>query len=341
MKFLKYSLISIVSLLLLMLVISFFLSKEMRTERSIHVNAKPSTIFPIINNFKQWKIWSPWHQKDTATLYTFGEIETGKGAKLDWNSNHPDVGKGTLFIEDSRLDSVVDFVLEMKNAGKAYSRVLLTPTDSGTLINWSFYKSTDGMPIWAVPFTKIIMPFMEGFIGPNFENGLLNIKKYLESNPLISIGNYDAEIREFGGLNYVGIRSKIKGADIGATLEKQYATLLEELKKKNIQCTGNPFTINYFAKGDTFDMMAAIPCSEPNSYNPPVVSASLAPNKWLVVKYFGSYEQIGPIYSKGFEYLAHQKYKPVGAPMEFYFTDPTTEPDTSKWYTELVFPFME
>jgi effector-binding domain-containing protein len=236
---------------------------------------------------------------------------------------------------------VVDFALEMKNAGKAHSRFQLTPTDSGTLVNWSFHKSTDGMPFWTVPFTKLMLPFMAGFVGPNFENGLFNLKKYLEANPQITIGNFDAEIRAFGGLNYVGIRSKIKGADIGATLEKYYATLLDELKKKNIQCTGNPFTINYFAKGDTFDIMAAIPCSEPNSYNPPVVSASLASNKWLVVKYYGSYEQIGPIYSKGFEYLAHQNYKPVGAPLEFYFTDPTTEPDTSKWYTELVFPFME
>ncbi|MBP7510652.1 MAG: GyrI-like domain-containing protein [Bacteroidia bacterium] len=341
MKYFKYTLLTLISILVILILVSFFLPNENSIERSIQINAKPSNVFTPINNLKLWTNWSPWHHLDTNTQYTYNEIETGKGAKYIWKSNHFEVGNGTLTIENAALDSFVDIVLEMNNAGKGYARFLLTPNDSGTFVKWSFYKSSKDMPFFMVPFAKLMLPFMDKFIGTNFENGLKYLKKHVESNPKIAIGNFEGEIRDFSGLNYIGIRSKIKGSEIGNTLDQYFKTLLEELKKKNIQCTGNPFTINYFAKGDTFDIMAAIPCSEPNSYNSPIVSSALPANKWLVIKYYGSYDKIGATYSQGFEYLAHQNYKPVGAPMEFYFTDPKTEQDTSKWYTEIVFPFME
>ncbi|MDZ4668189.1 MAG: SRPBCC family protein [bacterium] len=341
MKLLKYTGIALASLFLILLIVSIFLPSEKTIERSIHINAKPARIFPLINEFKQWNKWSPWHQKDTNTQYTYNNVESGKGATLTYKSAHSEVGHGVLTIHNSSLDSLVELTLEMDNAGKATRTFLLQETDSGTNLTWRFYKTTKDMPIYVVPFTKLILPFIENFVGPDYESGLANLKRYMEANPVISIGDFDAEIRDFSGLNYVGIRSKIKGENISATLEIFYANLLEELKKKNIKTSGNPFTINYFARGDTFDIMAAIPCDEPNSYNPPIVSGNLPANKWLVIKYLGAYNQIGTLYSKGFEYLAHQNYKPVGAPMEFYFTDPKTELDSNKWYTELVFPFME
>jgi hypothetical protein len=39
--------------------------------------------------------------------------------------------------------------------------------------------------------------------------------------------------------------------------------------------------------------------------------------------------------------LAAENLKPSGAPLEFYLTNPSMEPDSNKWVTELVFPFIE
>ena len=39
--------------------------------------------------------------------------------------------------------------------------------------------------------------------------------------------------------------------------------------------------------------------------------------------------------------LPKKKETANGAPWEFYITDPTTEPDSSKWKTELFLPVAE
>lgn len=68
-----------------------------------------------------------------------------------------------------------------------------------------------------------------------------------------------------------------------------------------------------------------------------IKKGKLESGKALVIKYYGDYMNTGKVYLPAFEYLSSQGMKATGAPLEFYITDPTTEKDTTKWLTEIVF----
>jgi len=65
MKFIKFLLIGLVSLVLLLIIFSFFLSEKGKiVERSIVIDAPKDIVFSQINDLKKWEKWSPWGAKD-------------------------------------------------------------------------------------------------------------------------------------------------------------------------------------------------------------------------------------------------------------------------------------
>lgn len=340
MKALKYIAITLLGLVLLILLVSFFLPSKTHVERSIIINAKPKYVFELVSNFKNWNQWSPWYKKDTTAVYTFGEIVEGTGAKFSWKSNNPDVGNGGMEIVGIVPDQKVEIELtfdEFKN------RADFTLSDeAGSIkLTWSFDSDTDKLPFYWVPMSKIFGLMMDGMLGPDYEEGLKSIKAIAETKVDLQIGGFDAEIRESKELNYLGIRSQLKEEEIGSTLEKQYTFLLDLINKLAAKQSGPPFTINYAAKGKLFDMAACIGVESPVSSSEPVMAGKLEAGKQLVIKYKGAYEKMGPLYAEGFKYMVQNNLKASGPPMEFYITDPMLEADTSQWLTELVFPFKD
>lgn len=54
--------------------------------------------------------------------------------------------------------------------------------------------------------------------------------------------------------------------------------------------------------------------------------------------HMGPYEKLPESWNHTMTWLKDSEYEAVGAPMEVYWTDPGTEPDQSKWRTEIVYP---
>jgi len=64
-------------------------------QRSVSVQAKPEKIFPWINDFHQWKSWSPYENKDPAMKRSYSGAADGKGAVYGWEGNK-NVGSGRM-----------------------------------------------------------------------------------------------------------------------------------------------------------------------------------------------------------------------------------------------------
>ena len=58
----------------------------------------------------------------------------------------------------------------------------------------------------------------------------------------------------------------------------------------------------------------------------------------LVVSHFGNYTELGSTYTLIMKYLEENKLETNGAPWEEYVTDPSKEPDMTKWDTKIYFP---
>jgi uncharacterized protein YndB with AHSA1/START domain len=68
-----------------------------RIERSSVINAPPEKVFALINDFQQWRGWSPWENKDPNLKRTYSGAERGKGAVYAWEGNK-NVGSGRMEI---------------------------------------------------------------------------------------------------------------------------------------------------------------------------------------------------------------------------------------------------
>ena len=82
-----------------------------RVERTAVINASPETIFAQINDFRNWRAWSPWETKDPQMRTSYSGAAEGQGAVYEWDGNSS-VGMGRMDITDSTPFRLVRITLD-------------------------------------------------------------------------------------------------------------------------------------------------------------------------------------------------------------------------------------
>ena len=175
MRFIKRFLLTILFTLALLAAIGLLLPDRARVERSIAVDAPPSAVFPLISNFREFNRWSPWFTRDPAAEFRYSTPAAGKGASMSWRSTNPAVGHGRQRIVAARRDEMVKILLEFEGQDGAYSTFLLAPADGGSTLSWRF-ETQFGFELVG----RHLGLFLDRWIGPEFEQGLANIKRLAE-----------------------------------------------------------------------------------------------------------------------------------------------------------------
>ena len=145
--------------------------------RTATIAAPPEKIFPLINDLRQWRAWSPYEKKDPAMKRTYGAAaNVGVGATYEWDGDG-DVGSGRIAITDSTPPSLVRLDLDMIKPFAAHNIVEFTieRKDGATQVTWLING--------AVPYpAKILHVFfdMDAMIGRDFETGLADLKAAAE-----------------------------------------------------------------------------------------------------------------------------------------------------------------
>ncbi|NVJ67324.1 MAG: SRPBCC family protein [Gammaproteobacteria bacterium] len=178
MKFLKWFLIILVSLLIILAVVGFFLPQKVHLERSIIIGANRDTVFTQINSMQNFNQWSPWYKLDPNANYQYSGPDAGKGNRMSWSSQDPNVGKGSQEIVESQYPSLVRTELlfgDDPNPGYAeFSIEEITYTQ--TRVTWGF-DADFGNNIVGRYFGL----FLESMLGPQYEEGLKALKEQVES----------------------------------------------------------------------------------------------------------------------------------------------------------------
>lgn len=147
-----------------------------RVQRAVVVNAGADKIFPLIDDFRQWALWSPYENKDPMMKRTFGATTKGRGATYAWDGNG-EVGAGDMTIIDSAPASRVAIKLNMVKPISASNDVSFTlqPQGDATQVTWSMQGPA--------PFiSKVMQVFvnMDKMVGGDFEVGLAKLKSAAE-----------------------------------------------------------------------------------------------------------------------------------------------------------------
>jgi hypothetical protein len=170
--------IAIVLALLIAVTLIYAATKpdSFRIERSTTIKAAPEKIFALINEFKQWEVWSPWEKIDPALKRTYSGAASGVGAIYEWSGNK-DIGQGRMEIVESAPSAKVSLKLDFATPFEAHNRVDFTLAQQGdtTTVTQAMYGPSPYM-------SKLMTLFfsMDKMVGDKYEAGLANIKAIAE-----------------------------------------------------------------------------------------------------------------------------------------------------------------
>jgi hypothetical protein len=155
----------------------FLLPAHWEVQRSVTIQAPPEAIYPYVARLKSWPEWSPWTaaRDPTYRVYFQGQ-EMGVGAASTWEGE--EIGDGILTVTESdpskgvRYDSTVW-------GGKFVSQGSMTfhPEAGATRVIWK----NEG-DLGSNPFKRYARLLVDGFLGPDLEKGLANLKRKVESS---------------------------------------------------------------------------------------------------------------------------------------------------------------
>jgi uncharacterized protein YndB with AHSA1/START domain len=145
-------------------------------QRAITVKAPAERIFPLINDFHQWRSWSPYEDRDPALKRSYSGAASGKGAVYGWEGNK-NVGSGRMEITDSSAPSKIVIQLDFLKPFEAHNTAEFTmlPQGDATSVTWRMHGP-------ALFMSKLMQVFMnlDTMVGKDFETGLANLKKLTE-----------------------------------------------------------------------------------------------------------------------------------------------------------------
>ena len=134
-------------------------------------------MFTQVNDFHNWRAWSPWAKLDPAAKATFEGPSAGPGAVFKWSGNDK-VGEGSMTLTESRPNDLIkirtDFVKPF--AGTSLVEFVLWPQGEATAVTWTMSGHNNF-------FAKAMCLFvsMDKMIGGDFERGLENLKETVEA----------------------------------------------------------------------------------------------------------------------------------------------------------------
>lgn len=176
---LKKILIGLVALILVFVVVVALQPASFRLERSTVISAPPAAVFARVNDLHAWQEFSPWAKLDPNAKVSFSGPATGVGSAFSWAGNM-EIGEGSMTIIESRPAELVRFRLDFVKPFEGTSEAAFTfrPEAGGTAVTWSMSGKNNFVG-------KAISLFMdcEKMIGPQFEQGLANLKALSETAP--------------------------------------------------------------------------------------------------------------------------------------------------------------
>lgn len=147
-----------------------------RVERSASIKAPPEKIFPLINDFHQWKNWSPWEKVDPAATTVHSGADNGLSAVYEWNGNN-EVGQGRMEIIESVPSSKVVIKIDFIKPFEGHNTIefMLEPQGDATKVTQAMYGAS--------PFISKVMGLfcsMDKMVGTKYEEGLAMLKTIAE-----------------------------------------------------------------------------------------------------------------------------------------------------------------
>lgn len=134
------------------------------------------------------------------------------------------------------------------------------------------------------------------------------------------------------------VRGELPRGALPTWLTSAFRTVHDYLRHAGIPPTGPPFARITFL-GDTAAAEAGFPVPYEVAGTAGVEPSALPDGHAAVTTHLGRYEDLDQAYRACHDWLHAHGHVAAGPHWEVYYTDPNTEPDPSRWRTDMVVPY--
>ena len=334
MKAIKYLAI-ITGTIVVTAAVLFFLAaavapKSFNVKRTIIIHASPQNVFNQVNSFQKWEQWSPWLKRDSTIKNTYSGPQSGVGNKVSWTSEKS--GDGSMENMESDPFKYIRIRLKMKNFTPFEGHFTFTPLDSGIEVTWADSGSM------SYPWNIFTM-LADKMMGPDFEDGLMNLKILVENNPDWRLGEFKVEEQTPRAI--LGGMDSCPATDIGKTIGSLYGEIGAVMKKNKLDFAGAPMAYFYSFSPDKVVLEPAIAVTKEIKGEGRVKGRTTAGGKAVVVSFFGDYALMSQAMPAIQQYMKANNLVQNGPECDIYITDPGTVKDKIQVETKMVFPVKE
>ncbi|MFV2062108.1 MAG: GyrI-like domain-containing protein [Chloroflexota bacterium] len=148
------------------------------------------------------------------------------------------------------------------------------------------------------------------------------------------------EVRALHVRHVASVRESIARNDITEALGRIYREVNEALAKQGVEPNGAPFA-RYHEFGQKVDLEAGLPVASPIVREDEVKPSELPGGPAAVAVHAGPYEGLSTTYDAIEAWMKSTNRSANGGPWEVYLTDPSSEPDPTKWLTQILWPLRQ
>lgn len=345
MRALKTLLIILLAVAALAIVLGLFGPKTSHVERETMIAAPSNVVWDHVGSLRKIDEWDPYREMDPDMQVTFEGADGEIGSKSQWEGKK--AGKGEREITEVQRGKHLGISLHLTTPPEATASTAIDvePIGDSTKVTLSYDSENNFMG----RITGVFKP-VDTLMGPVFSNGLVKLKTLCEADAAKRAAELKA--RTFRGYvvnevdlpakTYVGKRSMVKWDKISAYYGSVLPTVFEAMSKAGLKMDGHPSGLFY--KWDEgakqTDMFAGIPM-EATSDTIKVdgfSTVTIPAGKALMIAYHGAYEKTQDAHGAMDDMMEADHMELRDAVIEEFMTDPTQEPDTAKWVTNIYYP---
>lgn len=303
---------------------------KFNVSKSIFIEAPVNQVYTLVRDFRQWPAWSPWliAEPDSRMDYS------ADGKSYMWEGKI--TGSGEMVITGENPPQSIDYQLTFLKPWKSVNsaRFLFSEKNGGTEVTWTMEGSLPFFMFW-------MKSMMSGFIGADYQRGLMMLKALLETGSVPSKLDFTGE-KSFPGFRYVGVKTRCPIPDLAANMQRDMGKLKAWLGKSGHPPSGSPFSICHkwdLVKG-TANYTLAFPFdAAPSDFPDDFVSGAIPACKVYQVRHTGPYRFLGNAWAAGVMHGRAKVYTADGKTdaFEIYENDPATVPE-NELVTVLHFP---
>lgn len=294
---------------------------KINIKKSIVINKSASEVFAKLNDFNEWKVWSPWLVMEPKALVNVREDKK----YYDWKGDI--VGSGNMSITNEVVNKSIDSDLTFLTPFKSKAKVgfVLEELADGTKVSWTMESSLPFFLFW-------MKKKMEVFIGMDYDRGLQMLKDYVEDGKVHSDLVFKPN-QELKGGKYIAIKTDCTMDTISSYMENDYSKLMTYVME-NHQDKLDGYAFSIYHKFDPVkggvSYSACVPLNEIPSDLPEGVTVGEKPTlKTYAVNHKGSYRHISNAWTAQMMYSRAKVYKMDRKhhPMEVYLNSPKNTPE--------------